>query len=62
MGLQDYFSCSLAAGEVNSYKPEVGIFQHALELLGSQPAHTLYVGITTMPMSSARVPLVWSQC
>jgi FMN phosphatase YigB (HAD superfamily) len=43
-GLQDYFSCSLAAGQVNSWKPEAGIFQHAVDLLGSQPAQTLYVG------------------
>jgi putative hydrolase of the HAD superfamily len=44
LGLKDYFSCSLAAGQVNSWKPEVVIFQHALELLGTQPAHTLYIG------------------
>lgn len=43
-GLKDYFSCSLAAGQVNSWKPEVGIFQHALELLSSQPEQTIYVG------------------
>lgn len=43
-GLQDYFGCSLAAGEVNSWKPDAGIFQHALDLLGTLPGQTIYVG------------------
>lgn len=43
-GLQGYFGCSLAAGEVNSWKPEVVIFQHALQLLGTRPDQTIYVG------------------
>jgi HAD superfamily hydrolase (TIGR01549 family) len=43
-GLGGYFECSLAAGEFSAWKPEPAIFRHALEQLGADPAHSLYVG------------------
>jgi HAD superfamily hydrolase (TIGR01662 family) len=39
-----YFQFSLAAGEVNVWKPEPGIFEHALEMTGTTPEQTLYIG------------------
>lgn len=44
LGLGSYFDFVLAAGEVNSWKPDVGIFQHALQRAGTCPACTMYVG------------------
>jgi putative hydrolase of the HAD superfamily len=44
LGLASYFEFALAAGEVNSYKPDVKIFQHALQRVDGCPACTLYVG------------------
>jgi HAD superfamily hydrolase (TIGR01549 family) len=44
LGLEEYFAFALAAGEVNSWKPEAGIFLHALERLGAAPAQAIYVG------------------
>lgn len=44
LGLADYFELALAAGEINSWKPEPAIFQHALEKLNEEASHTLYVG------------------
>jgi len=44
LGLAPFFQFALAAGEVNSWKPEPGIFLHAVELLGAQPNMTIYVG------------------
>jgi FMN phosphatase YigB (HAD superfamily) len=44
MGMGDYFHFSLAAGEVNSWKPEPGIFQAALELSESTAQETIYIG------------------
>lgn len=43
-GLADHVDFHLAAGEVNSWKPEPGIFWRALELAGTQPEQTIYVG------------------
>jgi len=43
-GLEPYFQFALAAGELNSWKPDAGIFLHGVELLGSQPERTIYVG------------------
>jgi HAD superfamily hydrolase (TIGR01549 family) len=43
-GLHDYFDFSLAGGEVPSFKPEPGIFLRALELAGTKPDETLYIG------------------
>jgi len=44
LGLDSYFECTIAAGEVNSWKPDPVIFQHALQELGAEPGKTLYVG------------------
>ncbi len=44
MGLQDYFHFSLAAGEVQSWKPEPGIFYAALERADATAGQTLYIG------------------
>jgi HAD superfamily hydrolase (TIGR01509 family) len=44
LGLTDFFEFALAAGEVNSWKPDPGIFQHAIRRLGTEPEQTLYVG------------------
>jgi HAD superfamily hydrolase (TIGR01549 family) len=42
--LDSYFQFTLAAGEVQSYKPEVRIFQRGLELAGTSAVETMYVG------------------
>jgi putative hydrolase of the HAD superfamily len=42
--LDGYFQCAIAAGEVNSWKPDPMIFQYALDELDSQPEKTVYVG------------------
>jgi HAD superfamily hydrolase (TIGR01662 family) len=44
LGIDRYFDCTFAAGEVNSWKPEPQIFLHALRHLGIEPHETLYVG------------------
>ncbi|GAB4504137.1 MAG: hypothetical protein Fur0043_11300 [Anaerolineales bacterium] len=44
MGLCPFFDFSLAGGEVQSWKPEPGIFQAALERANTTAAQTLYVG------------------
>ena len=44
LGLNDFFQLALAGGEVNAYKPEPELFQHALERLGVRPEETIYVG------------------
>ena len=44
LGLAPFFQFALAAGEIGSWKPEPGIFQHALALLNARPEHTIYVG------------------
>ncbi|MEW6406816.1 MAG: HAD family hydrolase, partial [Chloroflexota bacterium] len=43
-GLAQYFKFSLAGGEVSSFKPDPAIFMHALEMAGTSPEETLYVG------------------
>jgi putative hydrolase of the HAD superfamily len=43
-GLNDYFAFSLAAGEVDIYKPEPGVFHHALDRAKRTAAETVYVG------------------
>lgn len=42
--LDPYFRFAVAAGEVQSYKPDPLIFQHALGLSGTPAAETMYVG------------------
>lgn len=44
LGMGDYFHFSLAAGEVNSWKPEPGIFEHAVKMIKGAPEETLYIG------------------
>lgn len=44
LGITHYFSFTLAAGEVQSFKPEVRIFERALELAGTSAEETMYVG------------------
>jgi len=43
-GLSEYFPYSLAGGEVESYKPEPGIFEHALKEMNVTAQETVYVG------------------
>lgn len=44
LGLSEYFAFALAAGQIQAWKPEPGIFLHAAELLKAEPHRTLYVG------------------
>lgn len=44
LGLDRYFDFSLAAGEVNAWKPQPEIFLHALDRLGASPVESVYVG------------------
>jgi putative hydrolase of the HAD superfamily len=44
LNLSQYFEFALAAGEVNSYKPDTVIFARALELAGASAAETMYIG------------------
>ena len=43
-GLSEFFPYSLSGGEVDSYKPEPGIFEHALKQLDVTAPETVYVG------------------
>src|SRR5512138_1934653 len=43
-GIGEFFDFSLAAGEVNSYKPEPGIFEHALQRMNLSAQDVIYVG------------------
>src|SRR5215204_569402 len=43
-GLSEFFPYSLAGGEVNSYKPDSGIFEHALKQMNMTAPETVYVG------------------
>ena len=43
-GLERFFELALAAGELNTYKPEPEIFLYAVEQMGKKPGETLYVG------------------
>jgi FMN phosphatase YigB (HAD superfamily) len=44
LGIKDYFTFSLAGGEVDSYKPGVEIFEHGLKRAGMTAQETVYVG------------------
>lgn len=44
IGLTEYFQFTLAGGEVNSFKPERGIFEEALRRAGTSAPETMYVG------------------
>lgn len=43
-GIGEFFDFSLAAGEVNVWKPDSGIFEHALQRLKLSPREAVYVG------------------
>ena len=43
-GIDEFFDFSLAAGEVNVFKPEPGLFEHALQRLNLSPQEAIYVG------------------
>ena len=44
IGLWEYFDFSLAAGEVNSWKPDRGVFERALQIGAVKADETIYVG------------------
>ena len=44
LNLDSHFQFFLAGGEVNSFKPDVLIFERALELAGTSAQETMYVG------------------
>ena len=44
LGLAGYFEVALAAGDIACWKPEPGIFQHALERMAIDAGQALYVG------------------
>jgi putative hydrolase of the HAD superfamily len=44
LGLKRYFDLLVAAGEVQSWKPDPGIFIHSLKILDLAADETLYVG------------------
>jgi HAD superfamily hydrolase (TIGR01549 family) len=44
IGLGEYFDFSLAAGEVNCWKPDKGVFECALQKGGVQACETVYIG------------------
>jgi HAD superfamily hydrolase (TIGR01662 family) len=43
-GIDEFIDFSLAAGEVNVFKPEPGVFEHALQRLNLSPQEAIYVG------------------
>lgn len=44
LGLASYFEFTLAAGEVDAWKPDPLIFRYALDQLATQPGKTVYIG------------------
>ena len=42
--LDSYFNFSLAAGEIQSFKPDPRIFERGLELAGTSAQETMYIG------------------
>lgn len=43
-GIAEFFDFSLAGGEINAFKPEPGIFEHALQRVSLSPREAIYVG------------------
>ncbi len=43
-GIGEFFDFSLAAGEVNTFKPEPEVFEHALRRVNLSPRDAVYVG------------------
>jgi putative hydrolase of the HAD superfamily len=44
LGINSYFEYSLAAGTINTWKPDPMIFQYALNEMEVKPEHAVYVG------------------
>ena len=44
LGIDEFFFLILAAGEVDKWKPDPALLLHAIELMGSNPDSTIYVG------------------
>jgi putative hydrolase of the HAD superfamily len=44
LNLSPYFDFVLTGGDIDVYKPDVRIFEHALKLAQSIPEETIYVG------------------
>jgi len=44
LGLLGYFAFAYVAAEVDAWKPDPHIFDRAMEITGSSPARTIYVG------------------
>jgi HAD superfamily hydrolase (TIGR01662 family) len=42
--IADFFHLILAAGEVDKWKPDPSLLLHAVEMMGSDPDYTIYVG------------------
>ena len=42
--LDSFFKFSLAGGEVNSFKPDRAIFEHALKMAGTSAPESIYIG------------------
>jgi haloacid dehalogenase superfamily, subfamily IA, variant 1 with third motif having Dx(3-4)D or Dx(3-4)E len=43
-GISEFFDFLLAAGEVNVFKPEPAVFEHALQRVNLSPREAIYVG------------------
>ena len=43
-GISEFFEFSLAAGEVNIFKPDPGVFEHALQRVKLSASEVIYVG------------------
>ncbi len=44
LGISDYFDFAFVASQVNSWKPDKGIFEAALQRAGSEANQTIYIG------------------
>lgn len=44
LGLASYFEFTIAAGEVDAWKPDPAIFHYAITQLSTKPEETLYIG------------------
>lgn len=44
LDLQQYLQFTVISGDINAWKPDPAIFEHALEKSGTRPQETVYVG------------------
>lgn len=44
LGIQSYFEYSLAAGTIDTWKPDPSIFRHAMHKMSVKPENSIYVG------------------